>query len=264
MWDWVGGRYSLWSAIGLPVALGIGMDNFKNLLAGAHAMDTHFRDAALETSIPVIMGLLDIWYNLFCGAQSKGVLPYSQQLHLVPAWMQQLSMESLGKAVDINGNPVEHSGNVIWGSAGTNGQHSFHQLLHQGTLLIPADFIAVAKTDSENTEQHEQLLANCFAQSQVLMMGRESDDPHKQVAGDKPSNTFLLERLTPATLGSLLAAYEHNVFVQSILMGINAFDQFGVEAGKVMSKDVYEALTSKAETSQFDASTNALINRCKS
>ena len=263
MWDWVGGRYSLWSAIGLPIALGIGMDNFRKLLSGAHTMDTHFQNAPLDSNIPVIMGLLDTWYNCFWGAQSKAVLPYSQQLHLIPAWMQQLSMESLGKAVDKDGNYVEQSGNIIWGSAGTNGQHSFHQLLHQGTLLIPADFIAVAKTDSENTEQHEQLLANCFAQSQVLMEGKASDDPHRNVAGNKPSNTFLLDRLTPETLGSLLAAYEHSVYVQSVLLGINAFDQFGVEAGKVMSKDVYEALIGDTEASEFDASTNALINRCK-
>ncbi len=263
MWDWVGGRYSLWSAIGLPVALGIGIENFRNLLAGAYNMDMHFQEAELAGNIPVIMGLLDTWYNCFCQAQSKTVLPYRQQLHLLPAWMQQLSMESLGKAVDRHGNPIEQSGNVIWGSAGTNGQHSFHQLLHQGTLLVPADFIAVAGTDSENKEQHKQLLANCLAQSQVLMAGRESNDPHIKVAGNKPSNTFLLDNLTPESLGSLLAAYEHSVYVQSILMGINAFDQFGVEAGKVMSKDVYEALTGEAEASGFDASTNSLINRCK-
>lgn len=263
MWDWVGGRYSLWSAIGLPVALGIGMENFRKLLEGAHAMDTHFRTADLANNLPALLGLLDTWYNCFFSSGSKAVLPYSQQLHLLPAWMQQLSMESLGKSVAVDGLKLERTGQVIWGSAGTNGQHSFHQLLHQGTHLIPADFIAVASTDSTNREQHEQLLANCFAQSRVLMTGHADDDPHKNVSGNKPSNTLVLDALTPENLGALLAAYEHSVFVQSVVLGINAFDQFGVEAGKVSGKDIYAALSAKGEASGFDASTNALINRCK-
>jgi glucose-6-phosphate isomerase len=263
IWDWVGGRYSLWSAIGLPVALGIGMDNFRKLLAGAHAMDEHFRSAEAGANLPILLGLLDTWYNCFFETDSKVVLPYSQQLSLLPAWLQQVSMESLGKSVGSDRHTVERSGQVIWGSAGTNGQHSFHQLLHQGTHLIPADFIAIAKTDSENKEQHTQLLANCFAQSRVLMEGSESDEPHRNVAGNKPSNTLLLDKLTPETLGSLLAAYEHSVFAQSVLLGINAFDQFGVEAGKVAGHDVYEALNAENESTAFDASTNNLINRCK-
>jgi glucose-6-phosphate isomerase len=263
LWDWVGGRFSLWSAIGLPVALGIGMENFRKLLAGAHAMDTHFCSAELKDNLPVLLGLLDTWYNGFFEAGSKVILPYSQQLSLLPAWMQQLSMESLGKSVSCDGQAVERSGQVIWGSAGTNAQHSFHQLLHQGTHLIHADFIAITITDTENKEQNTQLLANCFAQSRVLMEGWKSDDPHRTVPGNKPSNTLLLEKLTPESLGSLLAAYEHSVFVQSVLLGINAFDQFGVEAGKIAGHDVYEALNEKDETSNFDASTNSLINRCK-
>jgi glucose-6-phosphate isomerase len=263
LWDWVGGRYSLWSAIGLPVALGIGMENFRKLLAGANTMDEHFSSAELKDNLPVLLGLLDTWYNGFFEADSKVILPYSQQLSLLPAWMQQLSMESLAKSVSLDGQAVERSGQIIWGSAGTNGQHSFHQLLHQGTHLIHADFIAIAKTDSENKEQHAQLLANCFAQSRVLMAGLESDDPHRAVPGNKPSNTLLLEKLTPESLGSLLAAYEHSVFVQSVLLSINAFDQFGVEAGKIASTDVFEALNEDGSTSTFDDSTNSLINRCK-
>jgi len=263
MWDWVGGRYSLWSAIGLPVALGIGMENFRKLLAGAHAMDEHFRTADMSDNLPVLHGLLDTWYNCFFAADTKAILPYSQQLQLMPAWLQQLSMESLGKSVSVEGEKVGRTGQIIWGSAGTNGQHSFHQLLHQGTHLIPVDFIAIAKTDSTNKEQHLQLLANCFAQSRVLMAGYASDDAHKNVPGNKPSNTMLLDKLTPESLGAILAAYEHSVFVQSVVLGINAFDQFGVEAGKVLSADIYEALNKKEEASGFDASTNSLINRSK-
>ena len=263
IWDWVGGRYSLWSAIGLSVALGVGMDNFRKLLAGAHDMDEHFRSAEAGANLPILLGLLDIWYNCFFETDSKVILPYSQQLSLLPPWLQQLSMESLGKSVGSDEHIVERSGQVIWGCAGTNGQHSFHQLLHQGTHLIPADFIAIAKTDSENKEQDAQLLANCFAQSRVLMEGSESVDLHRNIAGNKPSNTLLLEKLTPETLGSLLAAYEHSVFVQSVLLGINAFDQFGVDAGKIASADIFEALNEDGNTSTFDSSTNSLVNRCK-
>jgi len=283
MWDWVGGRYSLWSAIGMPVALGIGMDNFRKLLAGAHDMDEHFRTAALSENLPVVMALLDCWYLNFFKAESRAILPYSQLLHLFPAFLQQLDMESLGKSVTRDGQKVKTvTGGIVWGSAGTNGQHSFHQLLHQGTHLVPADFIAVAKTSSQNLEQHEQLLANCFAQSQALMAGKTLEQahaelvnkgmneqaaaelaPHKVVAGNRPSNTLVLMSLTPESLGSLIAAYEHKVYAQSVILGINAFDQWGVELGKVLSTDIYKALTSEGETSDFDASTNALINRCK-
>jgi glucose-6-phosphate isomerase len=283
LWDWVGGRYSLWSAIGLPVALGIGMDNFRPLLAGAHAMDTHFRTASIHENLPVIMALLDCWTLNFFDAESKAVLPYSQSLHLFPAFLQQLDMESLGKSVTRDGEPVTTAtGAIVWGSAGTNGQHSFHQLLHQGTHLVPVDFIAVANSDSPNREQHRQLLANCFAQSQALMNGKSlaqameellkqgMDEksaatlaPHKVVPGNRPSNTLLLESLTPEALGSLIATYEHKVYAQSVILGINAFDQWGVELGKVLSTDIFDALNREEVASDFDASTNSLINRCK-
>lgn len=283
LWDWVGGRYSLWSAIGLPVALGIGMDNFRALLNGAHAMDEHFRAAALAENMPVLMALLDCWYQNFFAAESGVILPYSQQLHLFPAFLQQLDMESLGKSVDKSGQPVAvATGGIVWGSAGTNGQHSFHQLLHQGTHLIPADFIAVAHSASANIEQHQQLLANCFAQSQALMDGKsvgqarqelidsgmdatEADAlaPHKAIAGNKPSNTIVMDTLTPESLGALVACYEHKVYARSVILGINAFDQWGVELGKVLSGEIYSALVSKDRTDKFDASTNNLINRCK-
>ena len=283
MWDWVGGRYSLWSAIGLPVALGIGMDNFRALLAGAHSMDNHFQSAPATQNIPVMMALLDCWYQNFFDTESRVVLPYSQQLHLFPAYLQQLDMESLGKSVMKDGKPVNvNTGGIIWGSAGTNGQHSFHQLLHQGTHLIPADFIAVAETSSRNKEQHQQLLANCFAQSQALMDGKSLEaataellgqglseakvaklPPHKVIPGNRPSTTLVLDKLTPQSLGSLIACYEHKVFARSVILGINAFDQWGVELGKVLSTGIYDELVNDGETLKFDSSTNALINRCK-
>ncbi|MES2606615.1 MAG: glucose-6-phosphate isomerase [Pseudomonadota bacterium] len=280
MWDWVGGRYSLWSAIGISVALGVGMENFRALLQGAHAMDEHFRTAAPDSNMPVILGLLTHWYYHCFDAQSHAVLPYIQNLHLLPAFLQQLDMESLGKSVDSSGESLHcESGGIIWGSAGTNGQHSFHQLLHQGTRLIPADFIAAVESDSRNRESHLHLLANCFAQSQALMEGKtreqaqqdllqqgkpESDArwlaPFKACPGNRPSNTLLMQKLTPSTLGALTALYEHKVFVQSVLLQMNAFDQWGVELGKVLGTGVYKALTSAEPCSSFDASTNALIN----
>jgi glucose-6-phosphate isomerase len=283
LWDWVGGRYSLWSAIGLPVALGVGMANFRAMLGGAHVMDEHFRTAPADKNLPVMMALLDCLYLNFRNTKSRVVLPYAQSLHLFPAFLQQLDMESLGKAVSREGEKLDIStGGIVWGTAGTNGQHSFHQLLHQGAHLIPADFIVVAKSDSPNREQHEQLLTNCFAQSQALMNGKSLAEakaellatglseeeaaalaPHKVVPGNRPSNTLMLDALTPATLGSLVAAFEHKVYAQSVILGINAFDQWGVELGKVLSKNIYTALSSAGETSAFDASTNALINRCK-
>ncbi len=283
MWDWVGGRYSLWSAIGLPVALGIGMDNFRALLAGAHNMDKHFRATPAAQNIPVMMALLDCWYQNFFAAESRVVLPYSQQLHLFPAYLQQLDMESLGKSVTKDGAPIDvDTGGIVWGSAGTNGQHSFHQLLHQGTHLIPADFIAISETASSNKEQHLQLLANCFAQSQALMDGKSLEAataellnrgmseaeaarlaPHKVIPGNRPSTTLLLDKLSPQSLGSLIACYEHKVFARSVILGINAFDQWGVELGKVLSTGIHDELVNDGETSKFDGSTNALINRCK-
>jgi len=283
LWNWVGGRYSLWSAIGLPVALGLGMANFRALLAGAHAMDAHFRSAPLAENMPVLMALLALWYHNFWEAESAVVLPYVQNLHLFPAFLQQLDMESLGKQVGRDGSPLgSGSGGIVWGSAGTNGQHSFHQLLHQGTHLIPADFIAVVESTSSNREQQAHLLANCFAQSQALMDGKTLEQataellaqgldaeqaaalaPHKVVPGNRPSSTLLLQQLTPATLGALTALYEHKVFAQSVLLGINAFDQWGVELGKVLGKGTYDALTAAEDCTAFDGSTNALINRAR-
>lgn len=283
MWDWVGGRYSLWSAIGISVALGIGMQNFRSLLQGAHALDEHFRTAPPAQNLPVILALLTHWYYHCFGAQTHVVLPYIQNLHLLPAFLQQLDMESLGKSVDRDGNTLGcESGGIIWGSAGTNGQHSFHQLLHQGTRLIPADFIAAVESHSGNRESHLHLLANCFAQSQALMegktlkqaqdellqQGKGKDEAHwlapfKVCPGNRPSNTILMQKLTPATLGALTALYEHKVFVQSVLLQMNAFDQWGVELGKVLSTGVYKALTASESCSSFDASTNHLINRVR-
>ncbi len=283
MWDWVGGRYSLWSAIGLPVALGVGMTNFRELLHGAHLMDEHFRTAPFEQNMPVLLAILTLWYLNFLGAESQVLLPYAQNLTLFPAFLQQLDMESLGKSVGKDGTALEGpSGGIVWGSAGTNGQHSFHQLLHQGTHLIPADFIALAQSATGNREQHKQLLANCFAQSQALMDGKSLEQavlelreagmdeakaaalaPHKVVPGNRPSNTLLLQKLTPPTLGALIALYEHKVYAQSVVLGINAFDQWGVELGKALGSCVYSELSAPHDCTTFDASTNALINRVR-
>jgi len=284
LWDWVGGRYSLWSAIGLPIALAIGMDNFEELLAGARLIDEHFANAPFERNIPVIMGLLAIWHSDFHGTTSQAILPYSQSLHLFPAFLQQLEMESLGKSVCVSGAPVEgNTGPVVWGSAGTNGQHSFHQLLHQGTHLIPADFIGVVRTgDNQHEEQHARLLANCFSQSQALMQGKTEAQAkqellnqgmnatdasalakHKTIPGNKPSTTIMLSEISPKNLGSLIAIYEHKVFVESILWRINAFDQWGVELGKQLGVKLFSALREKSPSTQFDSSTNGLINHCK-
>ena len=284
MWDWVGGRYSLWSAIGLPIALSIGMDHFRELLVGAHHADEHFRSEPLANNIPVIMGLLDCWYSGFFDTSSHAILPYSQNLQLFPAFLQQLSMESLGKGVQLDGSPTRSdTGLVVWGAPGTDGQHSFHQLLHQGTRMVPADFIAVAASPGDSyQEQQDHLLANCFSQSQALMEGKSlaqaigeltsagMDEasanelaPHKVIAGNRPSNTFLLHELTPHTLGYLTALYEHSVYVQSVLWDINAFDQWGVELGKKLSTPIFNALTSNEAASEFDASTNNLVAICK-
>ncbi len=280
MWDWVGGRYSLWSAIGLPIALAVGMYNFRELLHGAHQMDEHFRMSEPAANMPVLLGLLTHWYYHAYGTESHAVLPYVQNLHLFPAFLQQLDMESLGKQVDRDGNKLDsQSGGIIWGSAGTNGQHSFHQLLHQGTRLIPADFIAALESHSSNREAHLHLLSNCFAQSQALMEGKSQMQAHAELLqqgtpaaeaqwlapfkvcpGNRPSNTIMMRQLTPATLGALTALYEHKVFVQSVLLNMNAFDQWGVELGKVLSSGVYQALTAGSSCTRFDASTNALIN----
>lgn len=284
MWDWVGGRYSLWSAIGLPVALAVGMPKFRELLHGARLMDEHFRDAPFEHNIPVLMGLLAVWYSSFGGASSQAILPYSQSLNLFPAFLQQLEMESLGKSVKVDGNPVHGvTGPVVWGSAGTNGQHSFHQLLHQGTHLIPADFIGIVHSQhAADSDQHTHLLANCFSQSQALMQGKSEDEAftellsqgrdevsaralarHKVIAGNKPSNTLMLQELSAQNLGSLIAIYEHKVYVESVIWHINAFDQWGVELGKQLGEKLYGALIAPAACSAFDGSTNGLINHCR-
>jgi len=266
LWDWVGGRFSLWSAIGLPIALALGMDGFRQLLAGAHSMDEHFRTAPLEKNLPVILTLLNFWYREYFDAHSTAVVPYSQRLDLLPSFLQQLCMESLGKSVDKQGVPVEHNtGDIIWGTAGTNGQHSYFQLLHQGTEFIPVDFIASANSDTEDhTERHQQLLANCFSQSLALMEGRrDADSPHKSVAGNKPSNTLLLEELTPYNLGMLLALFEHKVYALSILWNINAFDQWGVELGKKLSTKVFAAMSAETDLDIFDDSTQGLIKKAQ-
>ncbi|MFQ6370251.1 glucose-6-phosphate isomerase [Shewanella sp. YIC-542] len=280
MWDWVGGRYSLWSAIGLPIALLIGMDNFHALLQGAHAMDQHFASAPLAQNMPVIMGLLSLLYNNFQGAQSHVILTYDHYLRGLPAYIQQLDMESNGKSVTQEGNPVDYTtGPVIWGGEGTNGQHAYHQLLHQGTALIPADFILPLQSHNPLGQHHAQLASNCFGQTQALMQGRTYDEAlaelagcklspeeqqriarHKVMEGNKPSNTILMEQLTPTSLGALIALYEHRTFVQGAIWDINSFDQWGVELGKTLGNDVLSRLAAEQECNALDSSSNALIN----
>ncbi|WP_394146773.1 glucose-6-phosphate isomerase [Shewanella atlantica] len=280
MWDWVGGRYSLWSAIGLPIALLIGMENFKALLAGAHEMDQHFAQTPLAENMPVIMGLFSLLYGNFHNAQSHVVLTYDHYLRGLPAYFQQLDMESNGKSVTLNGSEVDYStGPVIWGGEGTNGQHAYHQLLHQGTALIPADFIMPLQSHNPLGEHHVQLASNCFGQTQALMQGRSyeealqelsgsklADDEksliakHKVMPGNKPSNTILMDKLTPTTLGALIALYEHRTFVQGAIWQINSFDQWGVELGKTLGNDVLDRLSADIDATELDSSSNGLIN----
>ena len=262
MWDWVGGRFSVWSAIGLPIALRLGIDSFRQLLAGANAMDRHFQNAELADNLPVLLALLNVWYRGFFDSHSQAVVPYCERLRLLPAYLQQLSMESLGKSVDHAEQPVAMStGEPVWGTVGTDIQHSCFQLLHQGTEFIPVDLIAIAQpTDSTNIAAHQHLLANCLSQGMALMQGHaDTQQPSRAIAGNKPSNTLLLSALTPYNLGSLLALYEHKVFVQSVIWDINAFDQWGVELGKRLSQDVYAALSEGADATVLDASTARLI-----
>ncbi len=278
-WDWVGGRYSLWSAIGLPIALFVGMDRFEELLGGAYAMDQHFRSAPLEQNIPVLMGLLGIWYGNFFGAGANAVFPYDQYLHRFPAYLQQLDMESNGKRVDRDGNPVDYdTGMVMWGEPGTNGQHAFYQLIHQGTRMIPADFLAPLHSQNPIGEHHAILLANCFAQTEALMLGKTEAEaraeleaqglqgaaleallPHKVFPGNKPTNTLLFDRLDPHTLGMLIALYEHKVFTQSVVWNINPFDQWGVELGKQLAGKILPELRDGGAATPHDASTSGLI-----
>jgi glucose-6-phosphate isomerase len=280
MWDWVGGRYSLWSAIGLPIALLIGMDNFKALLDGAHQMDEHFSNTPVEQNMPVIMAMLSVLYGNFHGAQAHVILTYDHYLRGLPAYFQQLDMESNGKSVTLDGSDVDYStGPVIWGGEGTNGQHAYHQLLHQGTSLIPADFIMPLQSHNPLGEHHDQLASNCFGQTQALMQGRTYAEAlaelsnssldaaqipliakHKVMSGNKPSNTLLMNKLTPTTLGALIALYEHKTFVQGAIWQINSFDQWGVELGKQLGNDVLERIGAKEEATQLDSSSNALIN----
>ncbi|MDP9081648.1 MAG: glucose-6-phosphate isomerase [Bacteroidota bacterium] len=282
-WDWVGGRYSLWSAIGLSIALSIGYENFTELLAGAHAMDNHFKSTELEQNLPVALALVGIWYNNFFEAETNAILPYDQYMHRFAAYFQQGDMESNGKHVDRNGKPVDYStGPIIWGEPGTNGQHAFYQLIHQGTKLIPADFIAPAISHNPLGEHHNMLLSNFFAQTEALMNGKtrevvvdelkkagkteeeiEKIAPFKEFEGNRPTNSILLKKITPHSLGSLIAMYEHKIFVQGIIWNIYSFDQWGVELGKQLAGKILPELKDNAEVNTHDSSTNGLINQYK-
>ncbi len=283
MWDWVGGRYSVWSAIGLPVALELGMEAYLEMHAGARAMDEHFRSAPPERNMPVLMGLLDVWYGDALGTASRAVLPYAQALARLPAYLQQLEMESLGKHVTRAGTPVDYAtGGVVWGEPGTNGQHAFYQLLHQGTQLIPADFIAACRVRHPHAGLHAALLSNFFAQTEALLKGRTADEvraemqgagmpaaeierlaPHRVFTGNRPTTSILVEELDPYHLGMLIALYEHKVYVQSVVWDINAFDQWGVELGKRLADRILPELAGGEAIASHDPSTNGLINYYK-
>ena len=276
-WDWVGGRYSLWSAIGLSIAISIGMDNFEELLMGAHLADQHFRDNPLEKNIPVTMALLGIWYNNFYKVESHCLLPYDQSLYFFADYFQQGDMESNGKSITTNGKQVDYNtGPIIWGQPGTNGQHAFFQLIHQGTKLIPCDFLAASQGHYDSPVHHDILMSNFLAQPEALMNGKTKDEVERDIGtsdpllvmskvfpGNKPSNSFLYKKLTPRTLGTLLAFYEHKIFVQGVIWDINSFDQMGVELGKVLAKAILPELKSGVTISTHDSSTNALINTYK-
>jgi glucose-6-phosphate isomerase len=274
-WDWVGGRYSMDSAIGLSTMLAVGPDNFRKLLAGFHAIDEHFRTAPFEKNLPVLMGLLSVWYNDFFDAQTVAVLPYEQYLKRFPAYLQQLTMESNGKHVTLSGDKVTYqTGPIFWGEPGTNGQHSFYQLIHQGTKLIPCDFIGFAKTLNPLGDHHDLLMANVFAQAEALAFGKTPEEvkaegtpdwlvPHRVFEGNRPTNTILLEELTPESLGKLVALYEHSVFTQGAIWQIDSFDQWGVELGKVLAKKIVGELEGKDPGGKHDSSTNTLIARYK-
>ncbi|MFT7227579.1 MAG: glucose-6-phosphate isomerase [Methylophilaceae bacterium] len=287
-WDWVGGRYSLWSAIGLSIALYVGMDHFEELLAGGHEMDNHFRTAPLEQNMPVIMALIGVWYNNFFHADTQVILPYDQGMASFPAYMQQADMESNGKFMCRDGKRVHYkTGPVIWGEAGTNGQHAFYQLIHQGTLVVPADFLMPMHSHYEvgtnGNEHHKILLANFLAQTQALMLGKTKAEarseleeqglsgealekllPHKKFEGNRPTTSILFDKLTPNTLGRLIALYEHKIFVQGIIWDINSYDQWGVEYGKQIASQILPQLTSDETVTNYDSSTNGLINYTKS
>ena len=283
-WDWVGGRYSLWSAIGLSIALSIGFDNFEALLSGAHEMDKHFRTAPLEKNIPATLALVGLWNTNFLGAQTEAILPYDQYLHRFAAYFQQGNMESNGKYVDRNGNVIRdyQTGPIIWGEPGTNGQHAFYQLIHQGTMLIPCDFIAPAQSHNPLGDHHSKLLSNFFAQTEALAFGKTKEEveaefvkagkslddvkdivPFKVFTGNKPTNSILVQKITPFFLGALIAMYEHKIFAQGVIFNIFSFDQWGVELGKQLANRILPELADKENVSSHDSSTNGLINQFK-
>lgn len=282
-WDWVGGRYSLWSAIGLTVACAVGFDNFRKLLEGAHDMDKHFRSESFDKNLPVLLALIGIWNTNFLGATSETILPYDQYMHRFPAYFQQGNMESNGKYIDREGNKVNYpTGPVIWGEPGTNGQHAFYQLIHQGTQMIPCDFIAPAQTHNPVSDHHAKLMSNFFAQTEALMNGKSLEEvkeemkkegkspeiinkiaPHRVFEGNRPTNSILVKKINPSTLGALIAMYEHKIFVQGVIWNIYSFDQWGVELGKVMAKSILPELQSDEEIVSHDSSTNGLINAFK-
>jgi glucose-6-phosphate isomerase len=282
-WSWVGGRYSLWSAIGLSIACTIGFENFEELLLGAHKMDEHFRTTEFDQNLPVILALIGIWYNNFFGAETETILPYDQYLHRFAAYFQQGNMESNGKYVDRGGSKVDYqTGPIIWGEPGTNGQHAFYQLIHQGTKMIPCDFLAPAISHNPISDHHQKLLANFFAQTEALMMGKDKQEvlselraagksdveiefllPFKVFDGNKPTNSILFKKLTPETLGSLIALYEHKIFVQGVIWNIFSFDQWGVELGKQLANQILPELEHDKVVSSHDNSTNGLINAYK-
>lgn len=283
-WDWVGGRYSLWSAIGLSIAIAVGYDNFVELLTGGFEMDEHFRNAPLEKNIPVILGVLGVWYHNFFGAEAYAVLPYDQYLHRLPAYLQQADMESNGKGVSKDGKPVSYTtGPILFGEPGTNGQHSFYQLIHQGTHLIPCDFIVPAVSLNETGDHHPILLSNVFAQAEALMKGKTAAEVraefeaqgaseekiqallnHKIFSGNRPSNMILVEKIDPKTLGRLIAMYEHKIFVQGVIWNVNSYDQWGVELGKQLAKKILPEIKSATTVTSHDSSTNGLINAARS
>src|SRR4051812_10873673 len=282
-WDWVGGRYSLWSAIGLPIAVFIGMDHFEQMLDGGHAMDEHFRTAPLEKNLPATLGLIGLWYDDFFDAQTLAILPYDQYLHRFAAYFQQGDMESNGKSVNRDGQRADYqTGPIVWGEPGTNGQHAFYQLIHQGTKIVPADFLAPVETQNPLGQHHPILLSNFFAQTEALMRGKTEEEvraeltregltgerlekliPHKRFEGNRPTNSILFQRLTPRTLGALIAMYEHKIFTQGVIWNINSFDQWGVELGKQLAKAILPELTAPGKVTTHDPSTNGLINYFK-
>ncbi|CQH62018.1 glucose-6-phosphate isomerase [Yersinia enterocolitica] len=283
-WDWVGGRYSLWSAIGFSIALSVGFENFEQLLSGAHAMDKHFAETPAEKNLPILLALIGIWYNNFFGAETEAILPYDQYMHRFPAYFQQGNMESNGKYVGRDGKPVDYqTGPIIWGEPGTNGQHAFYQLIHQGTKLVPCDFIAPAISHNPLSDHHAKLLSNFFAQTEALAFGKSLAEveaefaaagktpeqvahvaPFKVFEGNRPTNSILLREITPFSLGALIALYEHKIFTQGVILNIYSFDQWGVELGKQLANRILPELADDKDVTSHDSSTNALINRFKS